>query len=1298
MDDTDRVSKSPYDVIALGIDFPSFRSIHTDNDGTHEYETKSHGLSRYHFPRGLTESFSSLPADSPPAPPLIASVSSYVTPQSFYWNDNFQATMDAIIQATRAEDLSDLKDTIDISGKLQDQNSRVLFSRLESLAKDFVFVSTLYGKIIIAERFLPEEQRTIKPVTKELKGIAGGNKFIVEGILFKFADDHLGLYGGVENAMKASSLDLLGCTAVLRSPVPELHVPLMCKIDYRGFRLTAMSLLPLNGSQSLVYGSDDGCKTVRNIDSEFDDCMRKLAGFLNLKQHRVHGVDLWTAADVEGHRSLVDHRMYLIDFSRLFPPEAPSAKSPPNSHLYRMLRPELVSRLKFPVSSDAFSRMGADRRLEHNNEIIEATATLVFYEIPKFAFWLCTQERYDPDLYPGHPEHQVGSLLHSFGINVRHLFKVFRIFHLFVGNINPCTRTETRFVELINASTTTFSSSTLAFKTKVISWTNVFLTEMVARTIKDIVRADLRDCMKKLVYPADEAFRKVVLKHLNRFLLRLPVGKHYQKFEARTKTLEQSYLRLREEWTNLSRHLVQKFEVPLDGADSEFAALENSLFLKILSADYLYRNIDRRRLYIRLKQALGLVFTPEVDVERNQNDIAYQYPLDTVDLVQVREIVKDMSIVSYATGKLLHLRGKAEVKERSIRLLNLALIEFQKTLPDLRSSWMYRELAQVQIDLGIRSVAPVRCKGLLDQALRTLQGIDLVTLDSGKSSLFLSSIETAEDIWSAEARFRRHVKTARNWCKYRLRSIPYPNGIPLDVNFGFCKLIIEKGSRKVPKSDWKKRISLLVAATTSAGEIRYFQVFPTLDICQALLDIDHSDENPFVSVPVFENEFVHSEQLHKAAVNSFMFIKDRFIISVGDAIDNTIVLFDSWKRTILYRQDAKTPGLDARPCDAVPAEGQCVLSFDLLLIFDTKGSLDHSSSSSMDSSAFQNSLMVCGGSDCSVVVRQLNDGVIRHCFWGHKAPVKKVLILNLFPESHSSEDNVELDLTPINFGKDPGENTGGRVCALTASDDHTVKIWLLESFIDQVRKKPSKRPLSLSKMPSLRKVKPSLEKTEVMSSESAPGCLLTLGNFFNENPHVGHTGSVQALAYSTDFLITGSDDKTIRLWRIWGVRLPSEEKKDDSSPRFSMRWFGVCTHILEGHCDSVLGLQVSFFRNVIFSHSADGSVRIWMIPEKFGLRSCVPTFDSDSLVESCLKRDKARFSASFCLRVLEAHMEEVISMSLHELSESQSPKTGLHLRRPAFFGKTKVVEPHLPQDRLLLVTGSTDNTLVIWCL
>tara|TARA_R110002050_G_scaffold63534_1_gene138832 strand:- start:88 stop:1071 length:984 start_codon:yes stop_codon:yes gene_type:complete len=67
-------------------------------------------------------------------------------------------------------------------------------TELMHLSEDFVHASRTVGKIIISEVYLPLSKKTIKPQT--LGGRAGGEKYIVHNILFKFAVDSSNLFDG----------------------------------------------------------------------------------------------------------------------------------------------------------------------------------------------------------------------------------------------------------------------------------------------------------------------------------------------------------------------------------------------------------------------------------------------------------------------------------------------------------------------------------------------------------------------------------------------------------------------------------------------------------------------------------------------------------------------------------------------------------------------------------------------------------------------------------------------------------------------------------------------------------------------------------------------------------------------------------------------------------------------------------------------------------------------------------------------------------------------------------------------
>lgn len=104
------------------------------------------------------------------------------------------------------------------SGKGQVSLDRVL--ALRDLCTSFATTATEIGKKIIAELNLPDEEKTIVPITRyaisffilkfnflnrKVCGFAGGSKYCHQSIFFKFPLDENNLYGGPEGLMKVSN-------------------------------------------------------------------------------------------------------------------------------------------------------------------------------------------------------------------------------------------------------------------------------------------------------------------------------------------------------------------------------------------------------------------------------------------------------------------------------------------------------------------------------------------------------------------------------------------------------------------------------------------------------------------------------------------------------------------------------------------------------------------------------------------------------------------------------------------------------------------------------------------------------------------------------------------------------------------------------------------------------------------------------------------------------------------------------------------------------------------------------------
>jgi hypothetical protein len=62
----------------------------------------------------------------------------------------------------------------------------------------------------------------------------------------------------------------------------SIHVPLMAIIDHRGFRLVAISILPIT-DRTLIYGSSDAGRTVYATNDELNVLMQNAATTLNIK-------------------------------------------------------------------------------------------------------------------------------------------------------------------------------------------------------------------------------------------------------------------------------------------------------------------------------------------------------------------------------------------------------------------------------------------------------------------------------------------------------------------------------------------------------------------------------------------------------------------------------------------------------------------------------------------------------------------------------------------------------------------------------------------------------------------------------------------------------------------------------------------------------------------------------------------------------------------------------------------------------------------------------------------------------
>jgi len=503
------------------------------------------------------------------------------------WNGRFQHLMDA---SRMFDTNTPLKERV-----------RVNMS-LINLMNDFIMIASTYGKIIISEGYLPDHLKTVRP--QELGGIAGGSKYICHNILFKFAVDTDDFYESDYAAACVAGHELKGLIHLFKCEVPDLCLPLMALVDYRGFRLIAMSILPVDKT-TIVYGTSDYGNTIHNKVPKLCSLVAQTAAELNIAPHRCGnaGIILYSPADMEGHVGK-DGRFYLLDFSRVFPPETPKPGIR-MAHLYRLLRPEFVKGYSLPLCSDAFTRFISEpESVDLNNNLREATRYLLQEVIPPFAKKLDTMTGVifvDGFIH----ESRMLMMIHRSGINMRYL-------------------------GLIRKDVTDPDLKAL------------LLVEMCARVCKQELKHKLREKMRRLRVPLEEPYRRLIIAYLN---LILGNSDHSDEF-----------------WVQMKIKVLNKF----DGAlTQEEINHRHPLFLLESFSEH---TIDGKYLlFKRIQKMMALRFTTRLHREFAENPNCWlqrgDYPIDMTDLEDIGLRVKHMPLLSVAQGYLYKVQAELLYRE-----------------------------------------------------------------------------------------------------------------------------------------------------------------------------------------------------------------------------------------------------------------------------------------------------------------------------------------------------------------------------------------------------------------------------------------------------------------------------------------------------------------------------------------------------------------------------------------------------------------------------------------------------------
>lgn len=155
--------------------------------------------------------------------------------------------------------------------------------------------------------------------------------FIWNNIFFSLGfdvRDHYKEFGGDAAAYTAPGNDLQGVKAYFNLDHEGLYTLGTVIVDYRGYRITAQSIIPgileREQEQSVVYGSIDFGKTVVT-NEKYQEILKKTASLLKIRPHKVvnekgEEVELFTSLECKGIIGN-DRRYYVLDLLRTSPPD-----------------------------------------------------------------------------------------------------------------------------------------------------------------------------------------------------------------------------------------------------------------------------------------------------------------------------------------------------------------------------------------------------------------------------------------------------------------------------------------------------------------------------------------------------------------------------------------------------------------------------------------------------------------------------------------------------------------------------------------------------------------------------------------------------------------------------------------------------------------------------------------------------------------------------------------------------------------------------------------------------------------
>ncbi|ORX60851.1 PH-domain-containing protein [Piromyces finnis] len=244
-------------------------------------------------------------------------------------------------------------------------------------------------------------------------------KYLYGEIFFQFATDYENEDINVINAEVSKTNQELKAINAINKLKSDVCTALFCLVDYKGFRLVACALMPLDENNSLLF---DLTSEEHKIDNNAICMINEIGNKLNLKDHQVilddsQRITINLSGTVEVYYSQPTNKFYFLNLCDVFPVDCDNIDDLDNINVQNRLRPEFIKTHKAQLCSDVFSEFQMNKKEVDGFEadLVEAGSYLKDVIIPQFVSQLD-----DLQIIPLDSE-EFTNTIHENGINVRYL-------------------------------------------------------------------------------------------------------------------------------------------------------------------------------------------------------------------------------------------------------------------------------------------------------------------------------------------------------------------------------------------------------------------------------------------------------------------------------------------------------------------------------------------------------------------------------------------------------------------------------------------------------------------------------------------------------------------------------------------------------------------------------------------------------------------------------------------------------------------------------------------------------------